>query len=508
MLSTEMPIHQLSKNSVEEIRIIQRKGKGGQISLYWKVEANSNVGHPGQLAYHLDTWVIKRRLAELRRPIPRLIRVGDLREIARELGHGGDTNAVKRAFEQNASAFIRAKLAFSSNDGLAESFEGYFNRYNVFFRGQTLPGGRKAETVYISLNDPYLTLINRSRWRPLDYEYLKRLPPMAQRFYELVSPKMFAAIKNGHPAAWMRYSDFCLLAVQKQHTTRRRMQIQMAAVHRSHVLAEYFGKVTYRPIASTTELPDWTIHYTPGPRAKAEFDAFNGRRQRPRGLPSGRSLGVRPKMEPQRFVPKATAPIREESPEVVLARRFAEKRLGTSAVRITTSQVSKANEILESLEGDLDSAFRVVDLAAEEGRRNRQGFPKHLGGVIEGGYVERAQAIRAEDCRRAGAERLRQRETADRARFEAWSRQRAERRIADLNEHARKQLVDERLPRFVEENGYFVRQCELRGERVSAWAEPRILKRYGHEGEPSFEEWRRLPDGQPTNSSGPDEALQ
>jgi hypothetical protein len=103
---------------------------------------------------------------------------------------------------------------------------------------------------------------------------------------------------------------------------------------------------------------------------------------------------------------------------------------------------------------------------------------------------------------------LRQRETADRARFEAWSRQRTELRIANLNEHARKQLVGERLPRFVEENEYFVQQCELRGESVSVWAAPRILKRYGHEGEPPFEEWRRPHDGQPTNSSGPDEALQ
>jgi hypothetical protein len=202
------------------------------------------------------------------------------------------------------------------------------------------------------------------------------------------------------------------------------------------------------------------------------------------------------------------AATQEDSPAVVLARRFAEKRLGTSAARVTTSQISKASEILDALEGDLALAFVVIDLAAEEGRRNRQGFPKHLGGVIEGGYVERARSIRAEDRRRANADQLRQRETADRARFEAWSRLRAEHRIANLTEHARKQLVDERLPRFVEENGYFARQRELRGESVSAWAEPRILKRYGHEGEPSFEEWRRLHDGHPTNSSGPDEALQ
>jgi len=193
MLSTEMPVHQLSKRGEEEIRIIRRATKGGQVSVYWKVEPNVAVGHPGQLAYRLDTWVIKRRLDQLPRPIPRLIRVGDLRQISRELDHGGDTNAVKRAFEQNASAFIRAKIAYRARDGREETFEGYFNRYNVFFRGQSLPGGTRAETVYISLNDPYHALINGSIWRPLDYQYLRTLTPAAQRLYELLSPKIFAA---------------------------------------------------------------------------------------------------------------------------------------------------------------------------------------------------------------------------------------------------------------------------------------------------------------------------
>ena len=199
MFSTEMPVHQLAKRGEEEIRIIRRDRKGGQISLYWKVEPNLVVGHPGQLAYHLDTWVIKRLLDRMPRPIPRLIRVGDLRDIARQVNHGGDTNAVKRAFEQNASAFIRAKLAYRTRDGREETFEGYFNRYNVIYRGQTLPGGKRAETVYISLNDPYHGIINGPTRRPLDYQYLRTLTPGAQRLYELISPRIFAAIKNRYP---------------------------------------------------------------------------------------------------------------------------------------------------------------------------------------------------------------------------------------------------------------------------------------------------------------------
>src|SRR5262245_13355573 len=162
LLSTELPVHQLAKRGEEEIRIVQRRVTGGQITLYWKVEPNLAAGRPGQLAYHLDTWVINRRLDEIGRPVPRLIRIGDLREIARDLGHGGDTNAIKRAFEQNASAFIRAKVAYRTKEGTEETLEGYFNRYNVFFRGQRLPGGHAAETVYISLNDPYYSLVNDS----------------------------------------------------------------------------------------------------------------------------------------------------------------------------------------------------------------------------------------------------------------------------------------------------------------------------------------------------------
>jgi hypothetical protein len=111
MLSTEMPVHQLSKKGEQEIRIIRRPANGGQVTLYWKVEPNVAVGHPGQLAYRLDTWVIKRRLDQLPRPIPRLIRVGDLRQIARELDLGGDTNAVKRAFEQNTAELNKAAVA-------------------------------------------------------------------------------------------------------------------------------------------------------------------------------------------------------------------------------------------------------------------------------------------------------------------------------------------------------------------------------------------------------------
>jgi hypothetical protein len=45
--------------------------------------------------------------------------------------------------------------------------------------------------VYLVLNDPYREVLNNAPTRPLDYEYLKTLTPSAQRFYEIVSYKIW-----------------------------------------------------------------------------------------------------------------------------------------------------------------------------------------------------------------------------------------------------------------------------------------------------------------------------
>jgi hypothetical protein len=511
LLSTELPIHQLAKRGQEEIRIVQRKVAGGQVSLYWKVEPNLTAGRPGQLAYHLDTWVINRRLDDIGRPVPRIFPIGDLRQIARELGLGGDTNAVRTAFEQNAAAFIRAKVAYRTKDGREETLEGYFNRYNVFYRGQKLPGGNAAETVYISLNDPYYSLINNSPRRPLDYRYLRGLGPSAQRFYELVSPKFFAAIKNGHPTAWVRYSDFCLYSVQKRQATRRRMQIQMAVVHRPHVKAGYIADLAYRPASAPDGAADWIISYIPGPRARAEFNTFNRSR-----VPSTRATVARPPIAsllPLHPADKTTERLRpvspEPSPAVALAIRFSESRHGVRPHEITPTQLKKAEALLSVLGGDAELAAKAVDLAVSEARRDPGGYPSHLGGVLEAGYPERVRAMRDDDARRRQAEKNRADELTRRERHEAWCAQRANERVAQLSQNARERLIEDRLPEMIERYRYYLQQRSWTSDRVRDWAAPRILKRYGREGEPTYTEWCTQYDTpSSTGSSGPDEALQ
>ncbi len=502
-----MPVHQLAKRGEQEIRVIRRPRHGAQVSMYWKAEPNLAVGRPGQLAYHLDTWVINRRLDEIPRPLPRLIRIGDLREIARELGQGGDTNAVKRAFEQNASTFIRAKLTYRCQSGGEETLEGYFNRYTVFYRGQALPGGRRAESVYISLNDPYYGLVNRSTRRPLDFAYLRQLPPAAQRLYELVSTRVFAAIKNNQQTAWMRYSDLCALAVLTRCETKRRMQIQLAAIHRPHVKSGYFETVDYRAAASDDDKPDWIIDYVPGPRARREFDAFNNARV-PRHQPQpSPPRGDRPRTSAMRPSPEPM-PSPATEPAVQIARRFAEKRFGVAAGHPTRTQLDRARDLLAAVAGDVDTATLAVDLAARSAATDPKGFPSHLGGVIQGGFVERALAMRAAEARGRDATAARDREQERRRRYEVWCRRRAAERIASMSPSEREHVIDDRLAAYVDEFRYYVTLRHWSSKEIRTWAEPRILERYAQAGEPSFDEWCASTDEPPTGTSGPTEALQ
>jgi len=277
---SRLPIHNLSREGNVEVRIL-KTGPDGQVELKWEVAPNPKFGYPRSLAYKLDTLVINRRIDALGRPLPKLIRLGSLRDIAEELGLGGDTNKVRLALRQNASAFIMAKFKYRTNDGLERSIEADFTRYSVVFTGEPLPDGRKADGVYIVLNDPYREVVNNAPVRPLDHAYMKALSPAAQRFYEIVSYKIFSAIKNKHPYAKLAYSEYCNFSAQHRSNNWNLVRSQMHHVHQPHLRSGYLLK----PIdfEKTTDLqgnPDWIFHYIPGPKARAEYAAAH-RRQLP-----------------------------------------------------------------------------------------------------------------------------------------------------------------------------------------------------------------------------------
>ena len=92
-----------------------------------------------------------------------MIRLGSLSEICRRLGlseNGPNTNQIKLALYQNAGAFITAKIRYRQADGTERSIEIGDTRYGVVFTGEQLPGGYKADGVYILLHDFYREILD------------------------------------------------------------------------------------------------------------------------------------------------------------------------------------------------------------------------------------------------------------------------------------------------------------------------------------------------------------
>ena len=276
---SKLPIHHLVKHGDVDISIV-KKDRRGDLKLKWEVTYAKRYGRPGPLAYKLDTLVINRRIDEAGRPLPRYLCLGSLRDIARELDLGGNTARVKQALRQNAGAFITAKLTYKTLDKGEKMLEADFSRYGVIFTGEKLPDGRRADAVYVVFNEPYREVLNNAPMRPLDYDYLKQLSPGPQRFYEIASYRMFAAIKFRHTEAKLPYSEYCAFSAQQRYYDYEPFRKQMYKIHREHLKQGYLGKIRYEETQDEEGKPDWIMYYEPGPKARAEYRSFTGDKQR------------------------------------------------------------------------------------------------------------------------------------------------------------------------------------------------------------------------------------
>lgn len=335
---SRFPVHRLSKKGNINIEITERD-HGGEIKTKWQVDYSNRHGQPGQLAYKIDTLIVNRRIDEERPSIPKVIKLGSLSEICRELGmpaSGKNTNHVKKALRQNAFAGITAKITFRATDGTERSIEADFTRYSVIFTGEKFPSGRKANAVYLILNDVYMRVLNEAQTRPLDYDYLRDLSPAAQRFYELIGFQIYAVLKHERPRAKLLYSDFCLRAPQTRYLDWEHVRKQMYKVHAPHLKSGYLAGVEFQEKLGESGRLDWIMLYTPGRRAKAEFQEAS---RKPRLLP--RPQGA-----------KAAKPSRETLE-------------ATLAAPSPAAQIGEANDAGEQLVSRL-IGFHVAEATARE----------------------------------------------------------------------------------------------------------------------------------------------
>ncbi len=281
---SRFPLHRIAKKSGEIAIEIDDQATAVQ----WSVSHNTKYGQPGPLAYRLDTLLVNRRIEEAGKPIPRLIRLGSLPEIAAELGFTGHNwNLLRRALHQNASAYITAKLSYRAHDRSERFLEAGFHRYNVVFTGERLPSGEAANAVYLVLSDIFLDVLNTAMWRPLDYDYMKTLPPGSQRFYEIVSYQVYAALQFGNPRAKFTYSEYCLLSTATRYFDFEHVKKQMYKILRPHIQSGYLTKIEYEATINPKGEADWIMYLTPGPNASRETSLLPDRAKRASlGLPS------------------------------------------------------------------------------------------------------------------------------------------------------------------------------------------------------------------------------
>jgi hypothetical protein len=310
-------VHNLVKSGEIDIRIV-KKNREGAVNFHWEVSYSGKYGPAGQLGYKIDSQLIAKRLDELERPYPAHIRLGSISEICRELGltdSGNNYNAIKRALKQNAFTGITAKLTYRGADSAVHHLEANFTRYSVVITGDRLPDGSVADAIYIIFQEPYLQVLNRAETRPLDFSYLKGLKPFAQRWYEITSYKIYAALINNYPVARLAYSEFVSLTAQTRFTDGTNMRKQMYKIHKPHLESGYITKVSYQTFTDAEGKLDWWMLYAPGPRAQAEFEQFNQKRGAKK-LPGETSAAPEP--PPSRSQPPALEQ-EEQTPAAALA---------------------------------------------------------------------------------------------------------------------------------------------------------------------------------------------
>lgn len=262
----QFPFHLLDKHdNRDELTITSGD------DVVWRVMFRAKEGAPRDLAYRIERLIIDVLIDMALRggEPPTVIRLGTLRELSKVLGlsEGGKGKKLIR------NALLQLHGTVIDVDGTAH---GRWQKFgSIWFFGDKVPDGTRADEIILSLSPEYQAIIAKSPRRPLNWDYINNLPGAAARLYEIIAPRVYAALKSSdeNPVARMRYSELANSIGIIRYPDRRRMYTQMYKLHKLHLDSGYFAKVTDR----AKDANDWMIEYTPGHRARREFEAAKGR---------------------------------------------------------------------------------------------------------------------------------------------------------------------------------------------------------------------------------------
>ncbi len=245
----------------------------------WLVKPNVVSGYTRPFDKKVLITVLK-LVTEEQFPPPLIWKLGSLKRICRTMripDVGKHPHRVKESLIRISESSIYAECFFlkKKQDYWKEkssSRGGNFTLWSVFWRGDELPSGEIADTIYLQFNAPFILSLNDFYVKPLDYDYWLKLSPLAQRLYELTGLKFYGLQDSSYVT--FGYPELCqAMPIRPQeHLSDAKKILDRAhqQLRKTHWLqrAEWQGAKSQRRLDPKAP---WVIRYYPGPRAQEEL---------------------------------------------------------------------------------------------------------------------------------------------------------------------------------------------------------------------------------------------
>ncbi|MEM3713600.1 MAG: hypothetical protein QXF82_01495 [Nitrososphaeria archaeon] len=280
------PFNLLSNNRLDELLEEAARRKKSHIACeiimpdgtkrIWQVNPSIQFGYTRPFDKKVFMTVLK-LVSDGGLPPPMLWELGSLRRVCQTMGLedcGKNKRLIKESLIRISQTTIYAEVFYlkDRNDfwkERPESIGGSFTLWNVIWRGERLPNGEIADSIYLIFNIPFIWSLQAYYVCPLDYEYWLSLPPLAQRLYELTG-RRFYGLETSEYARYS-YEDLCqLLPIQPQkHLSDAKRILDRA--HKVLKETEWFARVQWITKKGAYNRGQWEILYYPGERAREEI---------------------------------------------------------------------------------------------------------------------------------------------------------------------------------------------------------------------------------------------
>lgn len=239
-----------------------------------RISWDQEIGPPGPATKEVFV-ALEQHIRSLGYPVKEYVPF-TLYDITKRLGKkkGGHTNElIRKALDVLLSIkFYADGFIYDKRKGtyLGGERGGIFD--NIWYSGDILPDGERANTNVVKLNVWYQSNVNARLDVCFDYEYYMELlkRPISARLFELLSVD-FIKSKNEDKSTIIRYSNLCDYLPTKR---QRYLSDARKILDPSHISLKESGfieDVTWEDayiIDAEDEHKDWFITYWPGKRAK------------------------------------------------------------------------------------------------------------------------------------------------------------------------------------------------------------------------------------------------